>query len=447
MNYEQAIEYISTYTDYEKVPRLPHNAANYDLRRVFELLGRLDNPHLKAKSVHITGTNGKGSVAAMLASVLTASGYTTGLYTSPHLHTWRERIKVDDRLISEQDFVSLVEKLKPEIEAINLEAKYGRLTTFEILTVLSFTYFAQEKADFQVMEVGMGGRYDATSVITPEVSILTPISLEHTDVLGSTLAEIAGEKAAIIKPGGVCVTCIQPDEVDGVIEQVCDRGKARLIRTGKDVTWQSRGFSAKGQALKVEGRLGSYELFIPLLGQHQLLNAAMAVAALEVLSEKGFRVTPDSITRGLANVKWPGRLHVLSRNPVLIVDGAHNPGAAKRLREALVQYFKFDKAILVIGISNDKDIASIVAELSPLFDKVIKVIATRADHPRSTPPERIAAEFKQHEVDVRTAATIPEAIAQAKSVAKEKDLICVAGSLFVVAEAIQNETSVERDKV
>ncbi len=444
MNYKQAIEYISTYTDYEKVPRLPHNAANYDLRRVFELLARLGNPHLKAKSVHITGSNGKGSVAAMIASALLASGYNTGLYTSPHLHTWRERIKINDRLISEEELVSLLEKIKPEIEAVNLKATYGRLTTFEILTVLAFAYFAEKKADLQVLEVGMGGRYDATSVITPEVSILTSISLEHTDVLGSTLAEITGEKAAIIKPGGVCVTCPQLDEVNRVIEQVCADCKARLIRVGKDITWQGLGFNLNGQLLKVEGRLDSYELFIPLLGQHQLVNAAMAVATLEILAEKGFNVSPDSITDGLVKVSWPGRLHVLSCNPLLIVDGAHNPGAAKRLREALEQYFDFNQAILVIGISNDKDIASIVAELSPLFNKVI---VTRANHPRATEPERIAAEFKRHNVDVQTAETISEAISLAKSQARGKDLICVAGSLLVVAEAIQNEQHVERDSV
>lgn len=175
MNYKEAIEYISTYTDYEKVPRLPHNAANYDLRRVFELLARLGNPHLKAKSVHITGSNGKGSVAAMIASALIASGYNTGLYTSPHLHTWRERIKINDRLISEEELVSLLEKINPEIEAVNLKATYGRLTTFEILTVLGFAYFAEKKADFQVLEVGMGEDMMPPALL-PQRSLFLPPS-------------------------------------------------------------------------------------------------------------------------------------------------------------------------------------------------------------------------------------------------------------------------------
>lgn len=440
MNYKEAIRYISTYTDYEVVPRLPHNAANYDLRRVVELLSRLGNPHLKARSVHITGSNGKGSVAAMIASALTASGYSTGLYTSPHLHTWRERIKVDDKLISEAEMVSLLEKARPEIEAINFEARYGRLTTFEILTVLAFAHFAQKKVDFQVLEVGMGGRFDATSVIIPEVSVLTPISLEHTDVLGRTLAAITSEKAAIIKPGGVCVTCLQPEEVNRVIEQTCYHCNARLIKAGKDVTWQTIAFNSDGQRLRVKGRLNEYELSIPLLGQHQLLNAAMAVATLEVLEEKGFKVSPDSIATGLARLDWPGRLQVLSQNPKFVVDGAHNPGAARRLKEAIGQYLSFDRAILVIGISNDKDIPGIAAELAPAFNTII---TTQANHPRATAPERIAGEFNRLNTDVRVTHSVAEALSLAKSIAGKRDLICVAGSLFIVAEAIQNEYDVK----
>lgn len=439
MDYRQAIQYISAYIDYEVVPRLPHNAANYDLRRVLELLDRLGNPHLKAKSVHITGTNGKGSVAAMIASSLIASGYTTGLYTSPHLHTWRERIQVNNQPICEDEFVSLLERVKPEIEAVNLKATYGRLTTFEILTVLAFAHYEQKNADFQVLEVGMGGRFDATSVITPEVSILTSISLEHTDVLGSTLAEITSEKAAIIKPGGTCVTCLQSAEAEQVIQKTCAGCRARLITVGKDVTWEGIGYNLTGQVLRVVGRLGSYDLFIPLLGRHQLINAAMAVAALEVLVEKGFSITADSIITGLAEVSWPGRLQILRRDPLVVVDGAHNPDAARRLREALEQYLDFDQAILVIGISNDKDIPSIVAELSPLFDKVI---VGHSRHARAASPEHIITEFRRHGADAEVGGSIPEALSRAKSLAGEKDLICVAGSLFVVAEAIQTETGV-----
>ena len=433
MNYKQAIDYLSSYTDYEKLPA-PHDPAFYDLRRVDELLAQLGNPHLKARSVHITGTNGKGSVAAMVASVLSVSGYTTGLYTSPHLHTWRERIRVDGRLISEEELSSLVERAKPEIEAVNQRATYGQLTTFELLTASAFAYFSLKEADFQVLEVGMGGKFDATSVITPEVCILTTISLDHTDVLGSSIAEIAVEKTAIIKPGSVVVTSPQPDEAEGVIEKTCLSRGAKLVRVGRDVTRQSLGFDLDKQQLWVKGRLGSYELTIPLLGQHQIDNAATAVAALEVLVERGFNISKDSIIKGLAQVSWPGRLQILSRHPLLVVDGAHNPDAARRLRESLEQYFDFDRAILVIGVSEDKDIAGIAAELSSLFDRVI---ATRSNHPRAAVPESIVAEFRQRGVDTQAVDAVSEALSLARSLAGTKDLICVAGSLFMVAEVVK----------
>ena len=434
MDYQQAIDYLSSYTDYEVVPRLAHNAANYDLRRVEELLSRIGNPHLKARSIHIAGTNGKGSVAAMIASVLTTAGYITGLYTSPHLHTWRERIRTNEELISEAELAALVEELKPEAEAVNREATYGRLTTFELLTTLAFTHFAAKEADFQVLEVGMGGKFDATNVINPEVSIITAISLDHTEVLGNTLAEITAEKAGIIKPGNMVVTSPQPDEAARVIAETCLSREARLIKVGSDVTWQRLGFNNNQQRLSVDGRLGIYELSIPLLGWHQLVNAATAVAALEVLAGKGFNLSQGSIANGLARVSWPGRLQVLGNHPLIVVDGAHNPDAARRLRESLKQYFDFDRAILVIGASDDKDIAGVVSELAPIADKVI---VTHSHHPRPMATAAIVAEFTKHGVESQVVDNVPSALTEALALAGDRDLICVAGSLFVVAEAIE----------
>ena len=267
MNYQQAIDYIESYTDWEKVP-MPHDPINYDLRRMEELLARLGNPHLTARSVHIAGTNGKGSIAAMIASALSASDYTTGLYTSPHLHTWRERIRVNGELISEEEFVALVERLKPEVEAVNQKATYGELTTFELVTALGFAHFNLKGVDFQVLEVGMGGRFDATNVIHPEVCLLSSISFDHTEVLGNSLAEIAAEKAGIIKPGSVVVVSPQPDEVAQVVEKTCQNRQARLVRVGSDVTWHSLSSDLERQLFQVEGRLGSYKLSIPLLGDY-----------------------------------------------------------------------------------------------------------------------------------------------------------------------------------
>ncbi len=447
MNYQQALDYILSYPDYEKMP-MPHEAANYDLRRVDELLARLGNPHLGARSVHITGTNGKGSTAAMVASALTAAGYTTGLYTSPHLNDLRERMTIGGELISKEEYVALVERLKPEAEAVNQKATYGELTTFELLTSLAFAYFEQKDVDFQVLEVGMGGKFDATSVINPEVCIITSISFDHMEVLGNSLAEIAAEKAGIIKSGSVVVTSPQPDEVAQVIDETCLKCGAELIRVGSDVTWQSLGFDLNRQLFEVRGILGNYELSIPLLGHYQLDNAAMAVAALEVLARKGFDISRDSITDGLAQVSWPGRFQILSRHPLLVVDGAMNVEGVRGLKQSLIQYFGSfirlegrspvnnyaSQAILVIGASWDKDITGIVSELVPLFNKVI---VTRSHHPRAMAPASIAAEFIKHGVEPQVVDDVANALSSALALARERDLICVTGSLFVVGEAIE----------
>jgi dihydrofolate synthase/folylpolyglutamate synthase len=432
MNYEQALDYISGYTDYEKVP-LPHALGSYDLRRVEELLARLGNPHLKGRSIHIAGTNGKGSTAAMIASVLASSGYGTGLYTSPHLSTIRERFWVDGRLISQAEFARITTRLRPEVEKVNLKASYGELTTFELLTVLAFIYFEMKKVDFQVLEVGMGGKFDATNVIRPEVCVITSISLDHTEVLGDSLATIAAEKAGIIKPGSVVVLAPQPDEVIPVIQEACRRQQAELVMVSQDITWHSLGFDGKQQLLEVEGRRDSYRIRLPLLGDYQIENAASAVAALEVLKENGFTISQDSIVKGLSQVSWPGRFQVLGQRPLLVVDGAHNPDAARKLVLSLSQYFEFKRAILVMGASGDKNVSGVVSELAPLFDEVI---VTRSGHPRAMETARLKTIFQGHGIEAQVTKTVPEALSLAISRAGAQDLVCVSGSLFVVAEAI-----------
>ena len=433
MNYQQAIDYINSYTDYEKIG-MPHDPAFYDLRRVDELLSLLGDPHQKAGSVHITGTNGKGSVAIMVAYALTAAGYGTGLYTSPHLHSWRERIRVAGELISESGLAQLVTDLKPHVEAVNEKATYGQLTTFEFLTAMAFAYFGKKGVKFQVLEVGMGGKFDATSVITPLVSIITTIGLDHTDVLGNTVAEIAAEKCGIIKPGSTVVIAPQPPEATKAIEQTCAERGAKLITVGKDVKWRSLGSDLDGQRLRVEGRKGEYELFLPVLGEHQMVNAATAVAALEVLAEKGFNIPAQSIAKGFAQVEWPGRFQVLRRNPPVVVDGAHNIDAARSLNKALKEYFDFERAILVMGASDDKNIAGVITELAPLFDRFI---VTRSRHPRAMAPAPLVAEFARHGIKASIADDVPSALSQALAMAGEKELVCLAGSLFIVGEALE----------
>ncbi len=436
MNYKEALDFIYGHTNYEAVPK-PHAEDNYDLRRLFETLERLDNPHLKAKSLHITGTNGKGSTSAMLASVLSEAGYTTGLYTSPHLVTTRERFTVNGRMISENELAILTTRLRPEIERTNRESRYGTLTVFEILTILSFLFFVEKKCEMQVMEVGMGGRYDATNVIQPEVCVLTSISYDHTAILGNTLTRIAGEKCGIIKAGCTVVSQPQTEEAAAVIAMACREMGVRLIQVGSDVKLKSPGSDscADGyhQDFDIQGRLDLYRVSIPLLGRYQRDNAAAAVAALEVLIEKGYHITKENILRGLAKVEFPGRLQIIERDPLIVLDGGHNPGAARNLKEALLECFKPASSILVFGASGDKDVAGVIRELAPVFQTVV---VSRAKSPRAASTESIAGEFAHYGKKIHTAESIAEAISLARKLAGKRDLICVTGSLYVVGEAI-----------
>ena len=434
--YQQALDYLYSFVDYETGHR-PRDAAGYDLRRMEELLARLGKPHLAAKTVHIAGTKGKGSTAAMIASALVAAGYKTGLYTSPHLSDLRERIRVDGELISEAELANLVDRLKPEVEAVNRRAAYGQLTTFELLTALGFLYFALKAVAFQVVEAGLGGRLDATNVVAPEVSVITAISLDHTEVLGSSLAEVAAEKGGIIKAGAQVVSAPQADAVARVISEMCRKRGSGLVIAGSDVTFNGAGFAAERQLLEVKGRLGSYRISLPLLGRYQLENAATAVAALEALVERGFNISRDNITAGLEGVSWPGRFQIIGRDPVILVDGAHNPAAARELGRSIEQHLEggvINRSILVFGTSIDKDLPGIVSALAPLFDTVI---ATRSRHPRALAPTPIVAEFVRHGITARAVDTVSEALSLALAGAGERDFICVTGSLFVAGEALE----------
>jgi len=302
--FQQALDYIYSFIDYETEPR-PRDPVHYDLRRMDELLARLNNPHLNTSTIHITGTKGKGSVAAMITSSFAVAGYKAGLYTSPHLHVFNERIRVNERYIPDEDVISLVEKLKPEVQKVNNKATYGTLTTFEVITALGFCYFRQEGVDVQVVEVGLGGRLDATNIVRPKVCIITSISLEHTDVLGNTLTEIAVEKSGIIKPGSVVISSPQTDEAIKVIERTCRDCNTPLIKVGEDVTWENLDCDSRRQSFSLNGRNGKYELSIPLLGQYQVENAAVAVTALECMVERGFSISGEQIKEGMEKVIQP----------------------------------------------------------------------------------------------------------------------------------------------
>jgi len=430
MDYQVALDYILSFADYE---RLSRSALVFDLRRVEMLLSRLDNPQSAARSVHIAGTKGKGSTAAMVASILTRAGYSTGLYTSPHLLSFTERIQVDGRPVAEDVFAWLTEALKPEIEAVNRDGSFGELTTFEILTALAFTYFRERGVAYQVLETGLGGRLDATNVVQPEVCVITSISYDHMDVLGDTLAQIAAEKAGIIKLGSTVVCSPQFPEAMGVIEKACRERRARLVRVDNQ-SWQRQAFSPEGQSFQLSGLTRDYSLSVPLLGEYQLENAATAVAAVEVLVEQGAEVSPESIAAGLAQVHWPGRLQVLRRQPWVIVDGAHNAYSAKRMGEALKYYFDFNRVVLIFGASSDKDVSGMVAELAAFAGEVI---VTGSRHPRALDTTVLVTEFSKWGITPRVAENVASAVELALVEAEPGDLICATGSMFIIAEVME----------
>ena len=435
MNYRQAEQYLSRLVDYEKIPHVSYAQPGYNLRHVEYLLRLLGNPHLSAPTVHIAGTKGKGSVAAMIARVLTASGYRTGLYTSPHLHTLRERIRVNDSLISEAEFASLVTRLKPHIETVNHSPDYFCLSFFEVLTAVAFVYFREKKVDFQVLEVGLGGRLDATNVVSPEVAVITSLSLDHTEILGDSLAKIAREKAGIIKPRCPVVSSPQVEEASRVVRDVCREKGAELVQVGQEVVWHDVSSDLNKQSFVVEGRKGVYRLTIPLLGDFQVENAATAVAVSEVLSDRGVSLSPQGIVSGLAEVNWPGRFQILGYKLVVLVDGAHNVASMRRLVRNITGYFRYSELFIVFGTSVDKDIAGMAAEMVSLSPRVI---VTRSSHPRAASAEDAAAAFARSGVTPQVAPSVPEALALALSLAKEDDLVVVTGSLFVVAEALKD---------
>ena len=434
MNYKESLEYLLKYADYERLPRA---GIVWDLKRVESLLKRLGDPHKFARTVHVAGTKGKGSTSAMIASILKTAGYKTGLYTSPHLLSFTERIQVNGQPVSEEAWAKLVEDVKPQVEAENTEAKYGILTTFEIYTAMAFMHFRNVKAEFQVMEVGLGGRLDATNVVDPMVCVITSISFDHMDVLGDTLAKIAGEKSGIIKQGVPVVSAPQVPHAMDVIERIAREKKSPLVKVGIETSWKRTSFDQQGQHFTLKGlkqQWGDYDLYIPLIGEHQLENAANAVAAVEVLTEKGVKVSKEAITEGLAKVDWPGRMQVLGKEPWVIVDGAHNAYSIEKLGKGIKEYFKPGKIKLILGFGNDKDIAGMVREAVKYADEIYLVASK---HPKAVKGEVLATEFAKYKITPKVAQSVTEAITMAKAGAGPNDVICAAGSIFVIAEVME----------
>lgn len=423
MNFNEALDYLANLTKF---------GVNLGLQRIEELLNRLGNPHLFLKSVHIGGTNGKGSTAVMLANILQAAGYRVGMFTSPHLHSYCERFRINGKKISESRLAGLLTELRPYLTAMVSEG-FEHPTEFEVSTVLAFQYFYQEKVDFLVLEVGMGGTLDSTNVVTPLLSVITNVSIDHTDYLGKTVREIAGVKCGIIKPGVPVVTAALQEEALTVISETCRARGAPLTLVGRDITWRRQFFSLSGQYISVQSHHCFYEnLWLPLLGRHQQINAVTSVAAVELLVEQGVMVDGKQLRDGFAATAWPARLEILHMEPPVLLDGAHNYAGAKSLRQAWADYFPDKKVILVIGMLADKERAKVVAELTAAARAVI---ITKPDSPRAENWRELAELVRRRDLPVYLLEKTGDALNKAFSLAASGDLICVTGSLYLVAEA------------
>lgn len=431
LNYTQSTAYLESLTNYETSPATSYDASNFDLRRMELLLAGPGNPQAGRKTVHIAGTKGKGSTAAMAAGILHAAGHCTGLFTSPHLYSWQERIKVNGRPIAQKDFARLVNTVRPHIEEINKSARFGCLTTFEVLTAIAFLHFREKGAAFQVLETGMGGRLDATNVVKPDVCILTSISMDHTQVLGHTLAEIAGEKAGIIKPGCTVINAPQATEAGSVIKAKCIAQDATLIQAGKDINWSPISNNLTSQTFQVDGLLRKYRIRLPLLGDFQMENASLAVAAIEILQQQGTYITFEDILQGLGRVKWPARMQILGLSPPVIIDGAHNAYSVKRLVESIRKYFTYSRAYVIFGSSIDKDINGMGSELAGFADRVI---LTSSHHARAAPADYLQKLLKNSKLNISQEPDAVKSLSAALAMADERDIILATGSLFLAAE-------------
>jgi dihydrofolate synthase/folylpolyglutamate synthase len=440
--YQETLDYLYSYIDYSLQKTFRYSPEKFDLGRMRDFMAVLGNPQNEYRILHVAGTKGKGSVSALCASAIQESGVKVGLYTSPHLQDYAERIQVDGAPIPHAELIALVEEIKPQI------AESPEITTFEITTALAFLYFARCEVDTAVMEVGLGGRLDATNVCTPEVTVITSISYDHTYLLGETLAEIAGEKAGIIKSGIPVVVSPQEEEALQVIKSIAAKWEAPLIQVGVDYLYQQLDKSLEGQRLQVwrksdQTRMDRYspgsdldwepvQLTIPLLGIHQLENAATAYTALQVGREKGVEISDQGIRNGFQNVQWPARFEILRQDQPMIIDSAHNRDSAHKLRIVLEDYYPGVPVILVFGASEDKDIRGMYTELQP---RVRQIVATKSTHPRATDPEKLTEIARGMDLMAVSTNSVEEALDEAELLADGEAIILVTGSIFVAAAA------------
>jgi dihydrofolate synthase/folylpolyglutamate synthase len=453
VNYQEALAYLYSLSNFERGGPYTRNPEE-NLPRESRLLEALGNPQLSYTKTLIAGTKGKGSTAVYIERVLREARVRTGLYTQPDLHTFRERIRVNGRLISEDEVAELVPVVRATAEEIQQSREFGPFITYEVATALALYYFHRQHVQHAVIEVGLGGRLDATNVTHPLVSVIASISYDHTQILGETLTEIATEKAGIIKPNGVVVTSARPLEALRAIESVCQRQHAHMIRIGSSEADPAQFEVEEGRLpaisyrYQLEGRTEEHQRFtvwapehtytqleIPLAGQHQLENATLALATLDVLSKKGIFWDERALRDGLCNVYWPARIEVVERNPTVVVDGAHNADSMEKLLQALHDSFALHRLIVVLSLARDKDLVGI----AKAFKYVDVVILTRMVNPRAATIENMQEAFAQHAPNVEIYMTQDSRAAMnlALDIAKSDDLICAAGSLYLAGEVLR----------
>ena len=419
-------------TTLEHLYRLERFGIKLGLDNIRRLLSLLGDPQRGLKVLHVTGTNGKGSVCAYAASGLRAAGYRVGLYTSPHLVQFNERIRVDGEPITDDDVLRLWSGMQPAIQGMTSTRAIDHPTFFEVTTAMAFEYFREKKVDLAVIEVGMGGRMDATNVVDGLVSVITRVDLEHTEHLGKTVERIAREKAGIIKPTSRVVTVDQ--EALPVIEARCRELHVPLSVLGRDVHAERMAGDLRGQLVRVRGSFGSVEVQTPLLGSFQVENLGIAVAALEELRSAGFTIPDEAIRSGIASVRWPARMEIVRTAPLVVVDGAHNRPAAEALGASMAETFPGRKALLVTGILNDKDLPGMAAALGPMARRVY---ACRPKTHRAYDPEDVAAAFRPY-AESSVVGPVRDAIDAALGAAGPDDIILITGSIYTAGEALDH---------
>ena len=442
-DYQSAVSKLLSLADFERKSRA-NDPPDFHLKRIERLLSYLGNPHHGQKYVHVAGSKGKGSTSAMIAWALAANGYKTGLFTSPSIHRITERIRVNGDPISESDFTDLVNDLWHAVEKVTVDGDIGVVSVFELETAMAFCHFTNSNVDMSVIEVGLGGRLDSTNIITPLVSVITPVSLDHVAVLGDTVELIAREKAGIIKQGVPVVTAPQyPDALRVIAAKASEQG-SELIESSSVVTiTKEKNLGLDGTNLEIKTRNSIFSPHLRLLGRHQIENATTAIAAICVLEKTGIRIDPSKISSGIENVQWPARNQIVTTEPIpIFVDGAHNVDSARALRKSVEALFPHSKNIFVIlGTVRGHDPAAVARELQP-FKPIF--ITTESRHPKSLTNLELSKLLGECKIGVhQSTSNTSDALNVAKNLANENDLILGTGSLFVAAEIVEIEHKIE----